>query len=79
MPLGCLTEHNFVLSARIGGQVYQPVYGMDIDALCLRLGVSCWRCSQVSKGVSGWLMGWGSRPGRASRARTQLSRMGRHS
>jgi transposase len=29
--------------------------------------------------VSGWLMGWGSRPDRASRVRMQLSRMGRHS
>ncbi len=34
------------------------------------------RVAAPSKGFSCWLMGWSSRPG-ASRARMQLSRMGR--
>jgi YVTN family beta-propeller protein len=31
------TSHDF-FSARVGCQVYQPVYGMDLGALCLRKG-----------------------------------------
>jgi ABC-type transport system substrate-binding protein len=33
--IGTQTSHDF-FSARIGCQVYQPVYGMDLAALCLR-------------------------------------------
>jgi ABC-type transport system substrate-binding protein len=33
--IGTSTSHDF-FSARIGCQVYQPVYGMDLAALCLR-------------------------------------------
>jgi hypothetical protein len=33
--IGTSTSHDF-FSARIGCQVYQPVYGVDIAALCLR-------------------------------------------
>ena len=29
------TSHDF-FSARIGCQVYQPVYGIDLGALCIR-------------------------------------------
>jgi YVTN family beta-propeller protein len=35
VPLGYNTEQDF-FSARIGCRVYQPIYGMDLGALCLR-------------------------------------------
>ena len=35
VPIGNLISHDF-FSARIGCQVYQPVYGMDLAALCIR-------------------------------------------
>ena len=33
--IACNTSRDF-FSARMGCQVYQPVYGMDLGALCLR-------------------------------------------
>lgn len=35
VPLGDTTEQDF-FSARIGCQLYQPIYGMDLGALCIR-------------------------------------------
>jgi hypothetical protein len=33
--LPIITAHDF-FSTRIGGQTYQPLYGMDLAALCRR-------------------------------------------
>lgn len=35
VPLGYSTEQDF-FSTRIGCQLYQPIYGMDLGALCVR-------------------------------------------